>query len=125
MLWAASLTIMLPVTDVERSRKFYVHALGLLELGHAGHGLRLFGCESGRVAIVQQPQARPAEHAVASFEVDDLGSAMALLADRGVRFEEYEQPERRTVNKVCVVGGTRTAWFKDPDGNLFCLHERP
>jgi catechol 2,3-dioxygenase-like lactoylglutathione lyase family enzyme len=124
MLWAATLTLMVPVTNIERARKFYVHALGLLELGYLGDRVHLFGCATGRVAIVHQDRPSPADHAVGSFEVDDLGAAMALLGDRGVRFEDYDQPERRTVNKVGTLAGNRAAWFKDPDGNLFCLHER-
>jgi len=57
-----------------------------------------------------------------SFEVEDNGKEVRELSDRGVRFEEYDYPGLKTVNKVCVLGSKKAAWFKDPEGNLLCIH---
>jgi hypothetical protein len=27
------------------------------------------------------------------------------------------------VNKVCVLGSERAAWFKDTEGNILCIHQ--
>jgi catechol 2,3-dioxygenase-like lactoylglutathione lyase family enzyme len=38
------------------------------------------------------------------------------LQRRGVTFEEYENP--KTVDGIATIPVGRTAWFRDPDGNL-------
>ncbi len=38
-------------------------------------------------------------------------------------FEDYDLPEFRTVDHVCVLGSEEAAWFRDPEGNILCLHE--
>ncbi len=40
-----------------------------------------------------------------------------------VRFEDYDYPGLKTVNKVCVLGSEKAAWFKDPEGNILCIHQ--
>ena len=38
-------------------------------------------------------------------------------------FEDYDLPDLKTVDHVCVMGAEKAAWFKDPDGNVLCLHQ--
>ena len=59
-----------------------------------------------------------------SFEVDDITSEISALEGRGVVFEDYDLPELKTVDHVCVMGAERAAWFKDPAGNVLCLHQQ-
>ena len=47
-----------------------------------------------------------------------------LTEGHGVRFEDYDLPDLKTVNHICEMGDERAAWFSDPDGNILCLHER-
>jgi hypothetical protein len=49
-----------------------------------------------------------------SFEVDDVGAEVRELSARGVQFEDYDYPGLKTVDKVCVLGSEKAAWFKDP-----------
>ena len=58
-----------------------------------------------------------------SFEVDDIGTEIGELEQRGVVFEDYDLPDLKTVDHVCVMGAEKAAWFKDPDGNVLCLHQ--
>jgi hypothetical protein len=48
---------------------------------------------------------------------------ISSLEGRGVRFEDYDLPELKTVDHVCDLGSELAAWFKDPDGNVLCLHQ--
>jgi catechol 2,3-dioxygenase-like lactoylglutathione lyase family enzyme len=123
LLRGSTLFTILPVSDLERARRFYGQALGLDDLGRSGDGKLLFACASGRIGLMQRPEPHPAEHTAASFEVTDIASAIAALTKRGVEFEDYDLPGLKTVNKVCVLGSEKAAWFKDPDGNILCLHE--
>jgi len=38
-------------------------------------------------------------------------------------FEEYDLPDFKTVDSVCVLGAEKAAWFKDTDGNILCIHQ--
>jgi hypothetical protein len=40
-----------------------------------------------------------------------------------VAFSDYDLPDLKTVDHVCVLGSRKAAWFNDPDGNVLCLHE--
>jgi len=55
---------------------------------------------------------------VAKFEAE-----IADPKSRGVVFEDYDFPDLRTVDHVCVPGSEKAAWFKDTEGNLLCIHE--
>ena len=50
-------------------------------------------------------------------------AAIAGLKQRGVVFDDYDLPGFKTVEHVCVLGSERAAWFRDPEGNILCLHE--
>ena len=59
--------------------------------------------------------------------VDDDRSVRFVLAaalrEKGVEFEEYDMPGLKTTAGVAESGGMRSAWFKDPDGNILALAE--
>ena len=50
---------------------------------------------------------------------------MAKLRSRGVTFEEYDWGEMKTVDGLLTVGGYKSAWFKDSEGNTLELTETP
>lgn len=53
----------------------------------------------------------------------DIAATIDALKRSGVVFENYDFPDFKTINHVCVLGAEKAAWFKDPEGNLLCLHE--
>jgi len=55
--------------------------------------------------------------------VREIEKAIEGLESKGVVFEDYDFPDFKTVNHVCVLGAEKAAWFKDPEGNYLCLHE--
>jgi hypothetical protein len=46
---------------------------------------------------------------------------VAELRSRGVLFEEYDEPELKTVNGIARLGPDEVAFFKDPSGNILAL----
>ena len=54
----------------------------------------------------------------------DLIDALTSADNQGLRMKDYDLPGLKTVDHVCVLGAEKAAWFKDPDGNVLCLHER-
>ena len=45
------------------------------------------------------------------------------LKDKGVFFEKYDLPGLEQRGDLYVGEGMKTAWFKDPDGNILSLIE--
>jgi hypothetical protein len=49
---------------------------------------------------------------------------VTALKARGVVFEEYDMPGVTMTNSIATGGGARTAWFKDPEGNILAISQR-
>jgi len=123
MLRDSIITTMLPVIDLNRARDFYENKLGLKPLGSKPDGKFEYACGDARLALFPREGGTKAEHTAVSFQVDDIGSAIADLKGRGVVFEDYDLPGFRTVGHVCVLGAEKAAWFKDTEGNILCIHQ--
>jgi catechol 2,3-dioxygenase-like lactoylglutathione lyase family enzyme len=126
MLTSRPIMPVLPVTDLERARRFYSDRLGLRPSGErsaqdavvleAGHGTKL--------ELLKRDQPTKAEHTALTFEVDDIDHEVAELEGRGVRFEDYNTPSLKTERHIAKMDGERAAWFKDTEGNILCIHQR-
>ena len=52
----------------------------------------------------------------------DIETVVDDLTANGVSFERYDQPPIATDEKgIAVLGASKGAWFKDPDGNTLGL----
>ncbi len=123
MLAKTQVTCMLPVKDLARARRFYEQSLQLEPLGAKPDGKFIYRCGGTEIALFPKPEGTKAEHTTLSFAVPDIRSAIGDLKGRGVTFEDYDFPDFKTVEHVCVLGSEKAAWFKDPEGNILCLHE--
>jgi len=123
MLSKAHCNATLPVTDLSRARRFYEQQLGLSPKASTPSGDVLFEEPDGSsFSLYQRPTPPKSDHTQLTWEVPDVRAEMKELRSRGVRFEEY--PELNTRDGVAEMGGDKAAWFKDPDGNILCIHER-
>lgn len=119
-----SVAMMLPVTDVDRARTFYAESLGLDYTGTNDEGSAIFALSGGStLLLLPRPEGTRSESTAMSFEVDDVASEVAALEGRGVVFEDYDLPDLKTVDHICEFGTEKAAWFKDPDGNVLCVHQ--
>ena len=119
-----SVAMMLPVTDIDRAQTFYTESLGLDYTGTNDEGSAMFSLAGGStLLLLPRPEGTRSESTSMSFEVDDIGTEISALEGRGVVFEDYDLPEIRTVDHVCEFGTEKAAWFKDPDGNVLCVHQ--
>jgi catechol 2,3-dioxygenase-like lactoylglutathione lyase family enzyme len=123
VLASAQVTCMLPVKDLARARLFYEDALGLEPGGAKPDGKFVYHCGGTELALFPKPEGTKAEHTAISFKVDDIAAAIVELKQRGVAFDDYDLPGFKTVEHVCVLGSERAAWFRDPEGNILCLHQ--
>ena len=121
MLGKADATPMIAVTDLDRARKFYEDDLGLEAKEEWGEGVTL---ESGDTLInLYKSEFAGTNKATAlNFDVDDIDKEVSELKDKGVFFEKYDLPGLEAQGDLYVgEGGFKTAWFKDPDGNILSL----
>ncbi len=124
MLTNAPLTTILPIVDMSRARDFYENKLGLKPDGQKPDGKFVYICAGGaNLALFPKEGGTKADHTAVSFQVPDIVAAVNDLKTRGVVFEDYDFPNLKTVNHVCVLGSEKAAWFKDTEGNYLCLHE--
>src|SRR5574342_905196 len=121
MLANLKATAMLPATDMARARRFYEKVLGLPPAHVRPSGEARYDAGGTEFALYPRSTPTRADHTALSFEVKDLAGEMATLRSRGVVFEEYDLPGLKTTAGVCVLGGERAAWSKDPEGNILCL----
>ena len=123
MLANVSVTTMLPVIDMQRARTFYEDCLGLVPGVLKPDGKFCYSVGGSTLALFPKPDGTKAEHTAISFKVPDIAASIAELKRAGVVFEDYDFPDFKTVNHVCVLGAEKAAWFKDTEGNFLCLHE--
>ena len=123
MLDGGQVTVMLPVKDLARARRFYEDGLGLTPGGLKPDGKFVYQCGGTELALFPREGGTKADHTAISFRVDDIAKAVRDLQARGVKFADYDLPGLKTVEHVCVLGSEKAAWFEDPEGNILCLHE--
>ena len=123
MLGNADATPMIAVKDLDRARKFYGETLGL-DTKEAMGG-EVLEVKSGDTVInVYRSEFAGTNQATAlTFDVDDIESEVRELKDKGVFFQHYDMPGLEQRGDLYVGEGMKTAWFKDPDGNILSLFE--
>jgi catechol 2,3-dioxygenase-like lactoylglutathione lyase family enzyme len=110
--------ITVPVTDMQRSKRFYGETLGLpLVSGQEGWPEYRLG-ENLSVYLMDPTNIGAAfEHrhqAHVALRVADVAESRRELENRGVEFE----------GDILDSGVCHMAFFRDPDGNQFMLHRR-
>jgi len=123
MLSQSTVTTMLPVMDLARARAFYEECLGLQPGELRPDGKFVYRVGGSALALFPKPGGTKAEHTAISFQVSDIAASIRELKGRGVVFEDYDFPDFKTIDHVCVLGAEKAAWFKDTEGNYLCLHE--
>jgi catechol 2,3-dioxygenase-like lactoylglutathione lyase family enzyme len=121
MLSDALLVTTIAVEDLPTAKRYYGEQLGLTLLDETPFALR-FGAGDGSQVSVRIGKPNVGQ-TVGHFEVADLDAEMRVLRERGITFEEYEQP--KTTNGVAQIGPARGAWLTDPSGNVIGLREGP
>jgi catechol 2,3-dioxygenase-like lactoylglutathione lyase family enzyme len=115
----------LPVSDLARARSFYVDTLGLTPFMESEDVLA-FRCADGTDFGVFVSQGRASgTHTQVTFFCQDAEAEAADLRARGVKLEEFYMPGATVTDGVYDMNGQRGAWFRDPEGNLLALAERP
>jgi catechol 2,3-dioxygenase-like lactoylglutathione lyase family enzyme len=124
MLSNARIAAVVAVADLEKGRDFYSGTLGLAVDEEEPGGI-LYACGGGtRLLVYESGFAGTNEATAVSWEVDDLEGELSALRGKGIAFEQYDLPGVTREGDIHVMGSTRGAWFKDPDGNILSVVSR-
>ena|SRR5260221_473310 len=102
--------------------EFFRDTLGLTYLHDDGFAL-VFDTKGIQLRISKVPNFTPAKHTVLGWETSDINAELAGLVKKGVTFERYPNLGQDE-NGICTFpGGSKVAWFKDPDGNVLSISQ--
>ena len=110
--------------DLTVSGRFYANQLGL-ELVESTSFANVYGAAGTTLRVTRVNEVIPAGYTVLGWNVPDLDAAIGQLSARGVVFNRYDGLEQDEANIWTAPGGTRVAWFDDPDGNTLSLSQPP
>jgi catechol 2,3-dioxygenase-like lactoylglutathione lyase family enzyme len=118
MLSQAKLHATIPAQDLARARTFYEAVLGLKPASVAPGGI-FYEVDNGTRFLLFPSSGRASGgHTQLGFTVDDLEAEVGALRQKGVKFESYDMPQFDAATSIATFPGTRSAWFKDTEGNL-------
>ena len=121
VLTAARPVAFVPSTDLERSREFYEQALGL-QVVHADDFAVVLDANGFAIRVTDVgPDLRVQPFTVLGWAVDDVHAEIAELRQRGVVSRRVNGIEQDEAGVWVAPGGTKVAWFTDPDGNTLSV----
>ncbi len=125
MINNASVTPTIPVVDLERAKRFYTEKLGLQIHMDDPHHLELRAGNGSNLMLEPHEESSKGKFTLATFEVSDIEQEIRELENKGVRFEDYDEPSFKTdAHHIHQEKNMRTAWFRDSEDNILCLHQR-
>jgi catechol 2,3-dioxygenase-like lactoylglutathione lyase family enzyme len=110
------------VKDLAVARKFYEGKLGLRVTNETGAEAITFQSGKAPLIVYRSQYAGTNKATALNWRVGDgIEKEVAMLREKGIAFEHYDFPGVTLQGDVHVIGTMKTAWFKDPDGNILSL----
>jgi catechol 2,3-dioxygenase-like lactoylglutathione lyase family enzyme len=124
MLGKSDATPMIAVKDLDRARKFYEDTLGLTAKEEMSGEVLTVKSGDTPITVYRSEFAGTNKATTLTFEVDDIEAEVDELKGKGIFFEKYDVEGLTPKGDFYEgEGGFKTAWFKDPDGNILSLIE--
>lgn len=122
MLDTAVITAFVATAHPERARAFYTGTLGLRFVSEDEYAI-VVDANGTELRISKVRELVPHPFTTLGWRVADAAATVGTLGARGVTFERYPFLQQDPLGLWQAPGGTRVAWFKDPDGNLLSVHQ--
>jgi catechol 2,3-dioxygenase-like lactoylglutathione lyase family enzyme len=122
MLNLAKIVAFIPTRDSDQARPFYENVLGLPVVSEDGFAT-VFDCHGIMLRVVKAPPFTPQPFTVLGWEVERIEDEIKALQARGVKFERFPGMPQDELGMWSAPGGSKVAWFKDPDGNILSLSQ--
>ena len=112
------------VKNLESARKFYEQTLGLKKIMENEEVLA-FKTGNSTLFVYRSQFAGTNKATAVTWVADEVEDIVKTLKSRGISFEHYDLPNMTRQGDLHVNGTMKTAWFKDPDGNIFSVVTPP
>ena len=110
-------------TDMAASKRFYQETLGLPLLDETDERM-VFKCGGDtRLIISRSTMGTSDTQTQMVWRVPDIHAALTDLRARGVRIEDYSEPDPVTTDGIADMGHSWAAWFIDPSRNVLSVIE--
>jgi catechol 2,3-dioxygenase-like lactoylglutathione lyase family enzyme len=110
------------VRDLDAARRFYEDKVGLTAPKEEEGPALNYPCGAFSLLVYKSDYAGTNKATSVTWIVgDEIGDIVRKLASKGVAFEHYDMPDVVREGDVHVFGPIKSAWFKDPDGNIHAL----
>jgi catechol 2,3-dioxygenase-like lactoylglutathione lyase family enzyme len=113
-----------PTTDAVRARGFYEDVLGLRVVSDDPFAL-VVESHGTFIRITKLNELMPAPYTILGWQVRDIEEEVQTLHARGVTFTRYPGLAQTDLGVWTAPGGSKIAWFHDPDGNVLSLSQHP
>ena len=126
MLGDKPVMAVVPSTDLARSRAFYVDKLGLtIEESMSNDDMMFVNAGAGSMfGVYKRGEGNKGDHTQVGFKVEEIESVVKELTDKGVVFEQLDMgPIKTNEMGIAELPGVKSAWFKDPDSNIFAVNQ--
>ncbi len=120
MLSSQKLKAFIPTVNPQQAKQFYAETLGLELVSEDSFALQ-FNANGTLLRVTTVQQLAPQPFTVLGWSVDDIYAAVNALQAKGVLFEVYGFTGQDENGIWSAPGGTKVAWFKDPDGNVLSI----
>ncbi len=114
----------IPAANIERAKKFYTEKLGFKPEETVPTGEIVFKSGVSSFLLYPSQYAGTAKNTAMTFQTDNLERDVRDLRNKGIKFEDYDMGDLKTVNGIATLGDVKGAWFKDTEGNIIALTER-
>ena len=122
MLASAKMVGFVLTRDFAAARAFYEGKLGF-EFVSLDQFALVMRAGAHQIRISRVESFTPLPGTVLGWEVPDIESVVDWLVRRGVSFEKYPFAQDKDRGIWNAPGGSRVAWFKDPDGNVLSVSQ--
>jgi catechol 2,3-dioxygenase-like lactoylglutathione lyase family enzyme len=124
MLGNAELVAFAPSRNLEVSGRFYGGVLGL-RLLDASEYANAYDANGTQLRVTLVDRVAEAPYTVLGWRVLDIVATVRALRDAGVVFKRFGTMTQDEFDVWTAPGGSRVAWFADPDGNILSLQQAP
>jgi catechol 2,3-dioxygenase-like lactoylglutathione lyase family enzyme len=109
--------------DPVRAKQFYGETLGLPLFSDELPFALVFDARGTMLRVTVVKEVKAAAYTVLGWQVTDIRAAANGLRKAGVQFERYPGMQQDELGIWTSPGGSKIAWFKDPDGNTLSISE--
>ena len=123
MLASEKIIGFVPITDAARAKSFYAEKLGLKFVSEDPFAI-VFDANGNMIRLTRMKEVKPQAFTILGWQVPDIVTMVQRLQAAGVKFERYgDFMQQDELGIWSAPGGSRVAWFKDPDGNTLSVSQ--